>query len=775
MTALIPTKEVAVMPGVETSLLLGRQYSITAAYEAINSNDKKIVLSLQKNIESDIVDEKGIEEYGIIAEAIKIYKLDNETYRLVVKGKSRVKLSKIQFDEEKKCFFTEYSMVRTNKDLVDNSINSAESILKSAGVVLSLMKDMINEHLMLNVNSIEELIDLLVYKIPFETHVKQYYLSLRSLQQRVDTFYEDIKIESQKMIIENDINSKLKQNLDESQKNYYLKEKMKVLKEELGEDTSNNDVLDNLEKRINEKVMPDGLREKLKKEIKKLRSNVGYSADYNVTLNYIEVVLDLPFEASKEEEYDIKKVKKILDQDHYGLKEVKDTILEFLSVMKLKEQKESKAEKKISTILCLIGPPGVGKTSFATSIARALNRKFEKISLGGINDESEIRGHRKTYVGAMPGRIIEAIKRTGVNNPVILLDEIDKLDSNFRGDPASALLEVLDPAQNSKFEDHFIDYPYDLSNVLFICTANNYQTIPEPLYDRMEVIELESYTEMEKLNIAKKYLLPQVKEETEISLKLSDEVIQKIIGEYTREAGVRNLKREFLKIARKIARDILETGKKIHRITKQNISKYLGPERFKPEKQMQKGPKIGTVTGLAWTAVGGTTLEVQAVKMEGTGKLLLTGKLGEVMQESAQVAYSYVRSVKDKLKITEHFEKDYDIHLHFPEGAVPKDGPSAGVTITTAIISVLLQKGVRQDLAMTGEITINGDVLPVGGIKEKVIAANRIGIREVILPFENKVDTTLLPKEILNEMIFHFVKNYNEILNIAFTKEVKNK
>lgn len=769
MIALIPTREIVVMPSVEASLLLGREYSVNAAYNALNSNDKKIVLVMQKNIETDMVDEKGLEEYGVLAEVVKIYKISNTTYRLVVKGKNRVKLNKIEFDEDKKIFNTNVTNVRTINDIKDEGIDNAEKILKSAAMLLSLLNDQTTENKMLSVTSIEELIDTLVYKLPFNPQVKQYYLSIRSLKKRIETFYEDTKIESQRVFIENDINNKLKENIDETQRNYYLKEKMKVLKEELGE--NDNDVLEILQKRIDSKVMPDGLREKIQKEFKKLKNTSNFSAEYNVILNYIEVVLDLPFEKSSEKEYDIKKVKKILDEDHYGLKEVKDTILEFLSVMKIKEKiKEKNEGKKFSTILCLIGPPGIGKTSFATSIARAMNRKFEKISLGGVNDESEIRGHRRTYVGAMPGRIIEAVKRSKVSNPVILLDEIDKLDFNFKGDPASALLEVLDPSQNSKFEDHFIDYPYDLSNILFICTANTYQSIPEPLFDRMEVIELESYTEMEKLNIAKKYLLEQVREETKIKLKLSDEVILKVINEYTREAGVRNLKREFLKIARKIAREMLETDKSSFRITKTNLNKYLGPEKFKPEKQMQKEPKVANVTGLAWTSVGGTTLEVQGVKMEGNGELLLTGKLGEVMQESAKVAYSYVRSIKEKLEIKEHFEKKLDIHLHFPEGAVPKDGPSAGITITTTIVSILTNKPVRQDLAMTGEITVTGDVLPVGGIKEKVIAAHRIGIREVILPFENMIDTKTLPKEILDEMKFDFVKNYMEVFEIAFAK-----
>ena len=773
MTPLIPVRDIVVMPNIEAKVNLGRSFSINAAYEALKT-DKKLILSLQKNVDSEIIDEDGIEEYGLLTEVVKIYQLQEDLYRVVLQGKKRVKLKGIKYDKENDIFKTEYTAIKTLKDITfEEEKEELENLVKAASSILPFSSNFqsMESLQVLKVTSMEELIDTFIFRLPFDVHIKQSYLSMRSLRKRVSSFYEDIKYEGQRLFLDNEINKKLKDQIDENQKNYYLKEKLKILKEELGE--QEDDEINSLEKRIKTKEMPKEFKEKLEKEYIKLKKTPNFSAEYNVILNYIETILDLPFSEKTQSNIDIKQVKKILDEDHYGLNKVKDAILEFLSVYKLKEESKYKLDEKLSNVICLLGPPGVGKTSFSSSIAKALGRKFVKISLGGVSDESEIRGHRRTYVGAMPGRIMEAIKRANVSNPVILLDEIDKLDSNFKGDPASALLEVLDVSQNNKFEDRFIDFPYDLSDVLFICTANNYQTIPEPLYDRLEIIDLESYTEIEKLNIAKKYLLKQIEEETTVDLKLSDKVILKIINDYTREAGVRNLKRELTKLARKIARKILENNNKTFKITANNLSDYLGYATYKPEKQSEKNPKVGIVNGLAWTAVGGTTLEVQAVKMEGEGSLLLTGKLGEVMKESAKVAYSFVRSIKKELNITEKFEKETDIHLHFPEAAVPKDGPSAGITITTAIISVLLNKGVRQDIAMTGEISINGDVLAVGGIKEKVIAAHRIGIREVVLPFDNVVDTKELPKEILNDMTFKFVKKKEEVLKIAFDNKKK--
>ena len=466
-----------------------------------------------------------------------------------------------------------------------------------------------------------------------------------------------------------------------------------------------------------------------------------------------------------------KNISEILERDHYGLKDAKEKVLDYLAVKKLNPSMNG-------VILCLAGPPGIGKTSLVKSIAESMGRKFVRVSLGGVRDEAEIRGHRRTYVGSMPGKIMKAMKEAGTNNPVMLLDEIDKMSNDFKGDPASAMLEVLDPEQNKNFEDHYIDYPFDLSKVFFICTANDLGGIPGPLRDRMEIIYIESYTEFEKLNIAKRYLIPQTQEENGLKnykIPFTDDSILKIINEYTREAGVRNLRREIGKLFRKMAREALTAKSKKLSVTEAKIKKYLGNPKYREDKIKEKAGKVGVVNGLAWTAVGGTMLEVQAVKMEGKGHLQLTGKLGSVMQESAKVAYSYVRHIKNELGIKDKFNEKTDIHLHFPEGAVPKDGPSAGITITTAIISVLTNKEVRQDVAMTGEITITGEVLAIGGVKEKVIAAHRVGIRDVVLPMDNKIDTEELPEEITKEMKFHFAETYDDVKKIVFVEKTAKK
>ena len=492
-----------------------------------------------------------------------------------------------------------------------------------------------------------------------------------------------------------------------------------------------------------------------------------FSSEAGVIRSYVEAVLELPWTKKSKESLDIKKAKEILDDDHYGLDIIKDRILEFLAVKTLNKDMKG-------SIICFVGPPGVGKTSLAHSIARAMNRNFARISLGGVRDEAEIRGHRRTYIGSMPGRVIKAVKEAGTKNPLILLDEIDKMAMDFRGDPASAMLEVLDPNQNKHFEDHYIDTAFDLSDVFFIATANDLSSVPGPLRDRMEIISLSSYTEFEKKHIAKKYLLPAALEETGLKkykVTLSDEALMRIINEYTREAGVRNLRREITRLHRRIAKYIIENDKKVINITCNNLEKYLDKPKYRPDKQKEMAPKIGIVNGLAWTSVGGTTLEVQAIRMEGKGKLTLTGKLGEVMKESASVAYSYVRSEREKFGLEDKFYEKYDIHLHFPEGAVPKDGPSAGIAITTALISAISHREIRQDIAMTGEITITGEVLPIGGVKEKVIGAHRVGIREVILPFDNGVDVDELPKEVKKDVKIHLVKTYCDVEKIVFKKD----
>ncbi|VWL85314.1 endopeptidase La [Oceanivirga miroungae] len=771
MIPIIPVREIVCMPGVESSIRLGRDFSITAASVAIEKFEGDLILLLQKDTKKIDIDisEDSLYSYGLLVKASNLVKTNNDVYLLNIKGIKRIKANNIRYNEELKIFESSYIKVNTKKDIEEEVQNfemyKPENIIKIStefmrvDTVANVTEDGSN---IIKIKDLEELIDTMLYYINIPADVKQKFLEMRSLKERIDKFYTELLLQKQINQVENEVNSKLKTNIDEAQRQYILREKIKVLKDEI--EGENHDKSE-LQIRLDKSKMPEDFKKKVQKDLDKLSNVSQMSPEYNVLLNYIELVLSLPYTPSNKKQNNIIKAKKILNDEHYGLKEVKDAVLEFLAVIELKKQEKNKNYKKAATVLCLVGPPGVGKTSFASSIANAMNREFTKISLGGVNDESEIRGHRRTYVAAMPGRIIDAIKRTGVNNPVILLDEIDKLDSGFKGDPASALLEVLDPNQNYKFEDHFVDYPYDLSNVFFICTANTYQTIPEALYDRLEVIYIDSYTEIEKLNIAKKYLIKQVEKETAIKLNISDKLILKIIDSYTREAGVRNLKRELVKIARKKALEKLENIKLNNKLVEADLVKYLGNEKFKPDKLAKKDAKVGRVKGLAWTSVGGTTLDVEGVKMPGSGKLQLTGKLGEVMQESAKVAYSYVRSI-----VKNDFTKDTDVHLHFPEGATPKDGPSAGITITTTILSVIENKKVRQDIAMTGEITLVGDVLAVGGIKEKVIAAHRIGIKEVILPKENEVDITKLPDEIRESMKFNFVSNYSEVKKIVFKK-----
>lgn len=771
MVPIIPVREIVCMPGIESSIRLGREFSITAASLAIEKYDGELILLLQKDTKKiDIdIDKDSLYPYGILVKASNLVKTNSDVYLLNIRGIKRIKANDIGFNTELKIFESKYTQVITKKDVNDDELKlemyKPENIVKiaSSSMKIDSMAGVTEDGSnMVKIKNLEELIDAMLYYVNLPANVKQKFLEIRSLKLRVEEFYTELLLQKQKNQIEDEVNNKLKSNIDEAQRQYILREKFKVLKDEIdGESFEKSE----LQERLNNSKMPKEFKEKIQKDLEKLSNISQMSPEYNVLLNYIELVLSLPYSPSNKKENNIKKAKKILNDEHYGLEDVKNAVLEFLAVMELKKQEKNKDYKKTATVLCLVGPPGVGKTSFASSIANAMNREFAKISLGGINDEAEIRGHRRTYVAAMPGRIIDAIKRTGVNNPVILLDEIDKIDSGFKGDPASALLEVLDPSQNYKFEDHFVDYPYDLSNVFFICTANTYQTIPEALYDRLEVIYIDSYTELEKLNIAKRYLLKQVEKETAVKLNLDDKLILKIIDSYTREAGVRNLKRELIKIARKKAIEKLENGKISTKLNEEDLIKYLGNEKFKPEKLASEALKVGRVKGLAWTSVGGTTLDVEGVKMKGSGKLQLTGKLGEVMQESAKVSYSYVRSIVKK-----DFSNDTDIHLHFPEGATPKDGPSAGITITTTILSVIENKKVRQDIAMTGEITLVGDVLAVGGIKEKVIAAHRIGIREVILPLENKEDISKLPNEIRESMKFNFVSNYNEVKKIVFRK-----
>ena len=761
----IATRELVVFPGVVTPIFIGRPSSLASIEESLAKFDNKLVLSSQKDgeIEEPKLPE-DVYETGVLVHVLQSVRMPNGNVKVLVEAKHRVLITDvtnidgINYADYTEVFskpIDESKSEALKRKVIDEFANYAKITQKVLPDIIYNIKDIKNT---------DKAFDLICTNLMIPTVAKQELLEILDVEERAYKILSIIEREIEIFTLEKEIENRVKEQMAEVQKNYYLREKIKAIKEEIGEEADSDEEIAELERKIEDSKIPEDLKGKLVKEIARLKRMPDFSSEASVIRSYVETVLELPWDKSTKDEIDIKKAQEILDEDHYGLEEVKERILEFLAVKKLNNTLKG-------SIICLVGPPGVGKTSLAHSIARSMNRKFTRISLGGVRDEAEIRGHRRTYVGAMPGRIVNSLKQVGVNNPVMLFDEIDKMASDFRGDPASAMLEVLDPAQNSTFEDHYIDHTFDLSKVFFVCTANDIGGIPGPLRDRMEIIFIESYTEFEKLNIAKKYLIPQTKEENGLNdykIPFSDASILKVINEYTREAGVRSLRREISKIFRKMAKEILLEKTSKLSVTETKIKKYLGNAKYRADKIKKDEGKIGVVNGLAWTAVGGTTLEVQAVKMEGKGLLQLTGKLGDVMQESARVAYSYVRHIKNELGIEEKFNEKTDVHLHFPEGAVPKDGPSAGITITTAIISVLANKEVRQDVAMTGEITITGEVLAVGGIKEKVIGAHRVGIREVVLPFDNKVDTEELPKEIASEMKFHFAKTYEDVKKIVF-------
>ena len=761
----IATRELVVFPGVVTPIFIGRPSSLASIEESLAKFDNKLVLSSQKDgeIEEPKLPE-DVYETGVLVHVLQSVRMPNGNVKVLVEAKHRVLITDvtnidgINYADYTEVFskpIDESKSEALKRKVIDEFANYAKITQKVLPDIIYNIKDIKNT---------DKAFDLICTNLMIPTAAKQELLEILDVEERAYKILSIIEREIEIFTLEKEIENRVKEQMAEVQKNYYLREKIKAIKEEIGEEADSDEEIAELEQKIEDSKIPEDLKGKLVKEIARLKRMPDFSSEASVIRSYVETVLELPWDKSTKDEIDIKKAQEILDEDHYGLEEVKERILEFLAVKKLNNTLKG-------SIICLVGPPGVGKTSLAHSIARSMNRKFTRISLGGVSDEAEIRGHRRTYVGAMPGRIVNSLKQVGVNNPVMLFDEIDKMASDFRGDPASAMLEVLDPAQNSTFEDHYIDHTFDLSKVFFVCTANDIGGIPGPLRDRMEIIFIESYTEFEKLNIAKKYLIPQTKEENGLNdykIPFSDASILKVINEYTREAGVRSLRREISKIFRKMAKEILLEKTSKLSVTETKIKKYLGNAKYRADKIKKDEGKIGVVNGLAWTAVGGTTLEVQAVKMEGKGLLQLTGKLGDVMQESARVAYSYVRHIKNELGIEEKFNEKTDVHLHFPEGAVPKDGPSAGITITTAIMSVLANKEVRQDVAMTGEITITGEVLAVGGIKEKVIGAHRVGIREVVLPFDNKVDTEELPKEIASEMKFHFAKTYEDVKKIVF-------
>lgn len=765
-TLFLPTRDLVIFPGIVTPIYVGRAKSISTLESAVNSKSK-LILGMQKDaLEEEPKLPDDIYRVGVIVNILQIVKMPNNNIKVLIEAEERVMIEDVETKENE--YIATYKTVKCTNEKSKELEAIYRKVIGYFEKFVGLTGK-ISPELLVNLKGIKDInsaFDIISSNLPVKSEIRQELLEIFDVKDRGLKLLELLVNELEIASIEKKVDEKVKTKMNEAQKAYYIKEKINAMKEELGDFSQDEDMLDLVEK-LNKTKLPKDVKKKLDSEMKKLSKMPPFSAEATVSRNYIETVLDLPWDKTTKDILDLKKANDILERDHYGLKEAKSRVLDYLAVKKLNPSMKG-------GILCLAGPPGIGKTSLVKSIADAMGRKFVRVSLGGVKDEAEIRGHRRTYIGSMPGKLIKAMKDAGSKNPVILLDEIDKMSNDFKGDPASAMLEVLDPEQNSHFEDHYIDMPFDLSKVFFVATANDLRNVSAPLRDRMEIINISSYTEFEKLHIAKKYLIKQAKEENglkDYDIQISDNVIMKIIDEYTREAGVRNLKREFISLCRKLARDAVEKDKKKFTIKSSSLEKYLGKAKFRPEKQKEKAPKLGVVNGLAWTSVGGVTLEVQGVAIPGKGELSLTGTLGNVMKESAQVAFTYIKANLDKYKLEnpEFFEKK-NIHLHFPEGATPKDGPSAGITIVTAILSVLTGKKVRQDIAMTGEVTITGEVLAIGGVKEKVIGAHRAGIREVILPEDNRVDESDIPAEVAKTMKIHFVKTYDDVEKLVFAQ-----
>ncbi|WP_314320310.1 endopeptidase La [Fusobacterium pseudoperiodonticum] len=762
----LPIRDLVIFPNVVTPIYVGRANSIATLEKAI-ANKTKLVLGLQKDAsEENPTFDGDIYEVGVIANIVQIIRMPNNNIKVLVEAESRVKIKDIETEDKE--YFATYTVIKeTLKDSKETEAIYRKVFTRFEKYISMIGK--FSSELILNLKKIEDYsngLDIMASNLNISAEKKQEILEISNVKDRGYKILDDIVAEMEIASLEKTIDEKVKTKMNEAQRAYYLKEKISVMKEELGDFSQDDDVIEIVD-RVKDADIPKEVREKLEAEIKKLTKMQPFSAESSVIRNYIEAVLDLPWNKETKDVLNLKKASEILERDHYGLKDAKEKVLDYLAVKTLNPSMNG-------AILCLSGPPGIGKTSLVKSIAESMGRKFVRVSLGGVRDEAEIRGHRRTYVGSMPGKIMKAMKEAGTKNPVILLDEIDKMSNDYKGDPASAMLEVLDPEQNKSFEDHYIDMPFDLSKVFFVATANDLRTVSAPLRDRMDILQLSSYTEFEKLHIAQNFLLKQAQKENglaDVEIKIPDKVMFKLIDEYTREAGVRNLKREIINICRKIAREVVEKDIKKFNLKASDLEKYLGKAKFRPEKSRKAVGKVGVVNGLAWTAVGGVTLDVQGVDTAGKGDVTLTGTLGNVMKESASVAMTYVKAnLKKYPPKDENFFKDRAIHLHFPEGATPKDGPSAGITITTAIVSVLTNRKVRQDIAMTGEITITGDVLAIGGVREKVIGAHRAGIKEVILPEDNRVDTDEIPDELKSTMKIHFAKTYDDVSKLVFVK-----
>ena len=763
----VALRGMVILPGMVAHFDVSRAKSIKAVEEAM-MDEQKIFLVAQKDVEQENPDIEDLFKIGIIAEVKQVIKLQNNIVRILVEGKERAELSAflenpdyllaeiIRFDEE-----VDDGLPEEAKEAMLRSIQ--ETFGKYVVVNPKMGKEL--QRQLSEITDLEKLMNQLANSLPVHFEEKQKILDAVSMTERYEVLMALLLKEIEIIAIKNDFQAKVKAHVDKNQKEYLLREQMKVIREELGEDNTESDA-DHFMDALGKIKADKEVKEKIKKEIDRFKNISSSSSESAVARGYIETLLELPWNKTSRDNKDLKNAEQILNADHYGLEKVKERMLEFLAVRNLTSKGES-------PIICLVGPPGTGKTSIARSVAKALDKKYVRISLGGVRDEAEIRGHRRTYVGAMPGRIVNGLRSAGVKNPLMLLDEIDKMSSDYKGDTASALLEVLDAEQNKKFRDHYVEIPIDLSEVLFIATAYSVQDIPRPLLDRMELIEVTSYTENEKLHIAKEHLLAKQMERNGIrpeQLAITDKAMAKIISGYTREAGVRNLERKLGEICRKAARPLYEGEKEKIKVTEQNLEKFLGKEKYSFDKKNDTD-EVGIVRGLAWTSVGGDTLEIEVNIMPGKGEFQLTGQLGDVMKESAQAGISYIRSVSEEYHIPKKFFQENDIHIHIPEGAVPKDGPSAGITMATAMLSAITKTPVRADVAMTGEITLRGRVLPIGGLKEKTLAAKNAGIKTICVPKKNEKDIDEISPEIKKGLEIVLVEQMKDVLDVAFVKK----